>query len=222
MRKLSRSINRGDAVCSPRKIVRWHCTSEWQRREALMLWKCVHAPSSASWEEWSRRTTCQKGVWNADAARALGTRRVTAVMHLGEWHAGDALPSGKCVSRNQQLNCCSCGVNHTANYRGCSSWKEAESLVAKDAPGGRAANARPLELRRRRWNPSHADSTSSTSQSQSRLKGTADPVENLTAEAYIDLPRHLLSTASLRTGEGRSSAILKAMILFIAEYGRAA
>jgi hypothetical protein len=45
----------------------------------------------------------------------------------------DAHPSGKCATPKQQLKCCSCGGNHTANYRGCSKWKEAKEAAAKRA-----------------------------------------------------------------------------------------
>jgi hypothetical protein len=50
---------------------------------------------------------------------------------------GDAHPSGKCVTPKQQLKCCSCGGNHTANYRGCSKWKEAKAAAAKRAQNER-------------------------------------------------------------------------------------
>jgi hypothetical protein len=50
---------------------------------------------------------------------------------------GDAHPSGTCATSKQQLNCCSCGGNHTANYRGCSKWKEARAAPAKRAQGER-------------------------------------------------------------------------------------
>jgi hypothetical protein len=46
---------------------------------------------------------------------------------------GDAHASGTCVTPRQQLKCCSCGGNHTANYRGCSKWKEAKAATAKRA-----------------------------------------------------------------------------------------
>jgi hypothetical protein len=51
---------------------------------------------------------------------------------------GDEHPSGKCVTPKQQLKCCSCGGNHTANYRGCSNWKEAKAAAAKRAQGERS------------------------------------------------------------------------------------
>jgi hypothetical protein len=46
---------------------------------------------------------------------------------------GDTHPFGKCVTPKQQLKCCSCGGNHTANYRGCSKWKETKAAAAKRA-----------------------------------------------------------------------------------------
>jgi hypothetical protein len=51
---------------------------------------------------------------------------------------GDEHPSGKCVTPKQQLKCCSCGGNHTGNYRGCSKWKEAKAAAAKRAQGERS------------------------------------------------------------------------------------
>jgi hypothetical protein len=48
---------------------------------------------------------------------------------------GGALPSGTCTTSKQQLKCCSCGGNHTANYRGCSKWKEGKAAAAKRAHG---------------------------------------------------------------------------------------
>jgi hypothetical protein len=51
---------------------------------------------------------------------------------------GDEQPSGKCVTPKNQLKCCSCGENHTANYRGCSKWKEAKAAAAKRAQGERS------------------------------------------------------------------------------------
>jgi hypothetical protein len=42
-------------------------------------------------------------------------------------------PSGKGVTPKQQLKCCSCEGNHTANYRGCSKWKEVKAAAAKRA-----------------------------------------------------------------------------------------
>jgi hypothetical protein len=50
----------------------------------------------------------------------------------------DEHPSGKCVTPKQQLKCCSCGGNHTANYRGCSKWKEAKAAAATRAQGERS------------------------------------------------------------------------------------
>lgn len=32
--------------------------------------------------------------------------------------------SGECSTSQQQLQCCSCGRNHTVNYQGCVKWKE--------------------------------------------------------------------------------------------------
>jgi len=39
--------------------------------------------------------------------------------------------SGGCSTPREQLQCCGCGGNHTANYRGCVKWKAA---LAKQAP----------------------------------------------------------------------------------------
>jgi hypothetical protein len=44
---------------------------------------------------------------------------------------GEAHLSGECSTPTQQLKCCSCGGNHTANYRGCLKWKEAKAALVK-------------------------------------------------------------------------------------------
>jgi hypothetical protein len=49
---------------------------------------------------------------------------------------GDEQPSGKCVTPKQQLKYCSCGGNHTANYRGWSKWKEVKAAAAKRGQRG--------------------------------------------------------------------------------------
>jgi hypothetical protein len=41
---------------------------------------------------------------------------------------GEAHLSGGCSTSKEQLKCCSCGRNHTANYRGCGKWKELISI----------------------------------------------------------------------------------------------
>jgi hypothetical protein len=50
---------------------------------------------------------------------------------------GDAHPSGTCATSKQQLKCCSCGGNHTANYRGFSKRKQAKAAAIKRAQGER-------------------------------------------------------------------------------------
>jgi hypothetical protein len=47
---------------------------------------------------------------------------------------GETHLSGECSTPKQQLKCCSCGGNHTANYGGCSKWKEAKAALAKQLP----------------------------------------------------------------------------------------
>jgi hypothetical protein len=42
--------------------------------------------------------------------------------------------SGDCPAPRGQPQCCSCGSDHTANYRGCIKWKEAKAALAKRAP----------------------------------------------------------------------------------------
>ena len=39
--------------------------------------------------------------------------------------------SGECSTSQQQLKCCGCGGNHTANYQGCVKWKDAKAVLAK-------------------------------------------------------------------------------------------
>jgi hypothetical protein len=42
--------------------------------------------------------------------------------------------SGECCTSKQQLKWCSCGGNHTANYRGSVKWKESKAAIAKRTP----------------------------------------------------------------------------------------
>jgi hypothetical protein len=54
----------------------------------------------------------------------------------------------------------------------------------------------------------------------SPLKGISDPIDNLPVEACVELTRRLLaSILSLHKGAGRPRAVLKTVILFVAEYG---
>jgi hypothetical protein len=49
---------------------------------------------------------------------------------------GETHLSGDCSNPKQQLKCCSCRGNHTANYRGCSKWKEANRRLQTSALQG--------------------------------------------------------------------------------------
>jgi hypothetical protein len=67
------------------------------------------------------------------------------------------------------------------------------------------------------------DSTPSSTQGQSPLEGITDLLQNIPNMACVELTRRLLpAVSSLPTGEARPRAILKTVILFIAEYGCAA
>ena len=46
-----------------------------------------------------------------------------------------------CSTPGEQPQCCGCGFNHTANYRGCVKWKEARAALAKQAPQRATRNA---------------------------------------------------------------------------------
>jgi hypothetical protein len=55
----------------------------------------------------------------------------------------------------QQPQCCGCGGNHTASYRGCVKWKEAKAAVAKRAPEDvRKSAARSAAPKAQRAGPS--------------------------------------------------------------------
>jgi hypothetical protein len=77
---------------------------------------------------------------------------------------GEAHLSGECSTSPQQLKCCSCGGNHTANYRGCAKWKEAKAALARwvpivrskvgsgpSPPPLRRSSGRSLPSNRRNW-----------------------------------------------------------------------
>jgi hypothetical protein len=71
--------------------------------------------------------------------------------------------------------------------------------------------------------PKHTDSSPPQPQSQSPVEGITDLIDNLPTSASVELTRRLLSTASsLPTGDDRPRAVLKTVILFLAEHGGAA
>ena len=49
--------------------------------------------------------------------------------------------SGGCSNPREQPQCCDCGSNHIANYRGCVKWKDAKEALAKQAPQRAPRNA---------------------------------------------------------------------------------
>ena len=42
--------------------------------------------------------------------------------------------SGRCSAPREQLQCCGCGAQHTANYCGCIKWNESKTALAKRTP----------------------------------------------------------------------------------------
>jgi hypothetical protein len=54
---------------------------------------------------------------------------------------GQAHLSGGCSTSKEQLKCCSCGGNLTANNRGCGNWKEAKAALVRRAPSGPVAKS---------------------------------------------------------------------------------
>ena len=49
---------------------------------------------------------------------------------------GETHHSGECSTPKEQLKCCGCVCNHTANYRGCGKWKDAKAALARRALAG--------------------------------------------------------------------------------------
>jgi hypothetical protein len=71
--------------------------------------------------------------------------------------------------------------------------------------------------------PKHTDSSRPQPQSQSPNEGITDLFDNLPTSACVNLKRRLLSTASsLPTGDATLRAVLKTVIIFLAEHGGAA
>jgi hypothetical protein len=204
--------------------------------------------------------------------------------------------SGECPVPRGQPQCCSCGGDHTANYRGCVRWKEARAAFAKRAPerdrkntitakstraesseeqladagwsnvvrGGRVANAAPpaapnpitpqltkalkrivtptiktakpekpapktpaapkaASVKPAVAKPVAAQPSSKsvvTPRPTSPLEGISDLLDQLPTKACEELTCRLLtSISSLPTGVARPRAILKTVIMFVAEYG---
>ena len=115
-------------------------TSLYQWREVLRCPGCAQSPNSAACEcRWSR-TRLQRALCNPSAASASETRSETAVTRLGVSRVGSHL-SGGCSIPREQPQCCGCGGNHTANYRGCVKWKKSKAAFAKQAPQRAPKNA---------------------------------------------------------------------------------
>jgi hypothetical protein len=71
--------------------------------------------------------------------------------------------------------------------------------------------------------PKHTDSSPPQTQSQSPLEWITDLLDNLPTPTCVELTRRLLSTASfLPIGDDHPRAVLKTVILFLAEHGGAA
>jgi hypothetical protein len=91
--------------------------------------------------------------------------------------------------------------------------------VGKSKPGRPAA---PVVLPQQ-LQPKHTDSSPPQPQSQSPLEGITDLLDNLPTSSCVELTRRLLSTPSyIPTGGARPRAVLKTVILFLAEHGVAA
>jgi hypothetical protein len=71
---------------------------------------------------------------------------------------GEVHLSWECTTPKQHLKCCSCGGNHTANYRGCLKWKEAKAALVKwgqpESRQSSRATGRPAAPKHARAGPS--------------------------------------------------------------------
>jgi hypothetical protein len=63
------------------------------------------------------------------AVQALSTLRPYPGVPRLRVACGEVHLSGECSISQQQLKCCSCGGNHTANYQGSVKWKEAKAAL---------------------------------------------------------------------------------------------
>jgi hypothetical protein len=82
----------------------------------------------------------RKGLCSASASAIPS---VAAVTRLGASHM--ARPTCQAGARppKSSFKCCSCGGNHTANYRGCGKWKEAKAAFARRATTGPVVKSGP-------------------------------------------------------------------------------
>lgn len=51
--------------------------------------------------------------------------------------------SGSCVTGKDEVRCCNCAENHTANYRGCRRFKEARQQLSKRGPTKKTGRPHP-------------------------------------------------------------------------------
>ena len=124
--------------------------SSYQCRENPSCLKCDHSPNSADCEcRWSR-TWLQRDHCNVSAANASATRSAAADTHRAASLVGMSTP-------REQPQCCGCGGNHTANYRGFVNWKEVKASLAKQAPDRSrksVATGQPVAPKAQRASPS--------------------------------------------------------------------
>ena len=51
--------------------------------------------------------------------------------------------SGSCVTGKDEVRCCNCAENHTANYRGCRRFKEARQQLSQRGPAKKTGRPHP-------------------------------------------------------------------------------
>jgi len=138
-----------DYTLPPASFYRW--------RAGLRCPKCVLSPTSADCECRWRRTWSKKAHCNESAASASDTPSVTADTGPSALRVGGCQISGWCSTPREEPQCCGCGGNHTASYRGCIKWKESRAVLARQAPERlrkSAATSHPAALKTQRPGPS--------------------------------------------------------------------
>jgi len=131
---------------------------------------------------------------------------------------GEAHLSGKCSTPQQQLKCCSCGGNHTANYRGCAKWKEAKAAHAKRAPIVRSkvgsAPSPPVTPKAQRSEPTAeqerlVQSWNHEVRGGRVIKAASPPSPNPTSSPVTQSPRNVVETTGKKGKPAKSTPKVK-------------
>jgi hypothetical protein len=108
----------------------------------------------------------------------------------------------------------------TANRKTDGSQKPKSKSTAATKPAAEKPKKKAASVKTAAAKPTTSELVISTQSPTSPLEDISDLLDHLPIKGCVELPRRLLmSISSLPTGAARPRAIMKTVILFVAEYG---